>query len=606
MNEARKPPGGARRPPAQSNFIRTIIEADLASGKHAARGWGGRPGAAAVHAGAAPDPATIRTRFPPEPNGYLHIGHAKSICLNFGLALEYGGACHMRFDDTNPDKEEQEYVDSIVEAVKWLGFDWGTHLYYASDYFDFMYEAAEYLIGAKHAYVDSLSAEQMRALRGTLTEPGKVSPYRDRTADENLKLFRQMRDGKFAEGEHVLRAKIDMASPNINLRDPAIYRVRKAAHHRTGDKWCVYPMYTYAHPIEDALERITHSLCTLEFEDQRPFYDWLLERLADGGMLARPLPQQIEFARLNLTYVVLSKRKLIQLVAEGHVGGWDDPRMPTLAGARRRGYTAEGFRLFAERIGVAKADSWIEYSMLEECMRDVLNESAQRRIAVLDPVRLVIDNYPAQREEECRAPNHPQKPELGRRAVPFARELWIEREDFTESPPKGYFRLFPGNKVRLRYGYVVECTGCEKNAQGNVIAVHCNYDPDTRSGTPGADKVKVKGNIHWLSARHAHAAEVRLYDRLFKVPYPGRSSPLPAAERPGVREDGDEHSWLADLNPDSKRIITAYLESSLCDAAPEERFQFERHGYFVADRVDSKPRAPVFNRAVTLRDSWTK
>jgi glutaminyl-tRNA synthetase len=559
-----------------------------------------------VHAGAAPDPARIRTRFPPEPNGYLHIGHAKSICLNFGLALEYGGACHMRFDDTNPEKEEQEYVDSIVEAVKWLGFDWGTHLYYASDYFDFMYEAAEYLIGANHAYVDSLSAEQMRALRGTLTEPGKASPYRDRTADENLKLFRQMRDGKFAEGEHVLRAKIDMASPNINLRDPAIYRVRKAAHHRTGDKWCVYPMYTYAHPIEDALERITHSLCTLEFEDQRPFYDWLLERLADGGMLARPLPQQIEFARLNLTYVVLSKRKLIQLVAEGHVGGWDDPRMPTLAGARRRGYTAEGFRLFAERIGVAKADSWIEYSVLEECMREVLNASAQRRIAVLDPVRLVIDNYPAQREEECHAPNHPQKPELGRRAVPFARELWIEREDFTESPPNGYFRLFPGNKVRLRYGYVVECTGCEKNAQGNVITVHCNYDPDTRSGTPGADRVKVKGNIHWLSARHAHAAEVRLYDRLFKVPYPGRSSPLPGGEEQEVREDGDEHSWLADLNRVSKRIITAYLEPSLCDAATEERFQFERHGYFVADRVDSKPQTPVFNRAVTLRDSWTK
>ena len=589
MNEPRKPPGGAKRPPAQSNFIRTAIEADLASGKYAGRGWGGEPGAAALHARAAPDPAPIRTRFPPEPNGYLHIGHAKSICLNFGLALEYGGACHMRFDDTNPEKEEQEYVDSILEAVKWLGFDWGPHLYYASDYFDFMYEAAEYLIGAGHAYVDSLSADQMRALRGTLTEPGRNSPYRDRSAEENLRLFRQMRDGKFAEGEHVLRAKIDMASPNINLRDPVIYRVRKAAHHRTGDRWCLYPMYTYAHPIEDALERITHSLCTLEFEDQRPFYDWLLARLADGGLLACPLPQQIEFARLNLTYVVLSKRRLIQLVEDAHVNGWDDPRMPTLAGARRRGYTPEGFRMFAERIGVSKADSWIEYSILEDCMREVLNESAERRIAVLDPVKLVIDNYPAEREEACHAPNHPQKPDLGHRAVPFSRELWIEREDFAETPPKGYFRLYPGNKVRLRYAYVVECTGCEKDGQGNVVAVHCHYDPDTRSGTPGAEKVKVKGNIHWVSGRHASRAEVRLYDRLFRIAQPG-----------------SEHDFVHDLNPDSRKTVTAYLEPALRDALPEHRFQFERHGYFVADRVDSKPGAPVFNRAVTLRDSWAK
>jgi glutaminyl-tRNA synthetase len=585
MNEPRRPPGGGKPPAAPSNFIRTIIEADLAAGKHAARGWSGKPGAARVHAGAPPDPAKIRTRFPPEPNGYLHFGHAKSICLNFGLALDYGGACHMRFDDTNPEKEEQEYVDSILDAVTWLGFDWGAHLYHASDYFDFMYEAAEYLIGAGHAYVDSLSPEQMRALRGTLTEPGKDSPYRDRTAEENLKLFRQMHDGRFAEGEHVLRAKIDMASPNINLRDPAIYRVRKAAHHRTGDKWCVYPMYTYAHPIEDALERITHSLCTLEFEDQRPFYDWLLERLADGELLARPLPEQIEFARLNLTYVVLSKRKLIQLVAEEHVDGWDDPRMPTLAGARRRGYPPEGFRRFAERIGVSKADSWIEYSVLEDCMREVLNESAQRRIAVLDPVKLVIDNFPPRQVEECHAPNHPQKLELGRRAMPFSRELWIEREDFAGNPPKGYFRLFPGNKVRLRYGYVVECTHCEKDALGNVVAVHCNYDSATRSGTPGADKVKVKGNIHWLSAQHAYPAEVRLYDRLFNVPHP----------------EGIEH-----LHPDSKKVITAQLEPALKDARAEECFQFERHGYFVADRVDSIAGAPVFSRTVTLRDSWAK
>ena len=587
MNEPRKPPGGGKPPAATSNFIRTIIEGDLASGKHAARGWGGKPGPARAHAGAPADPAKIRTRFPPEPNGYLHIGHAKSVCLNFGLALDYSGVCHMRFDDTNPEKEEQEYVDSILDAVKWLGFDWGAHLYHASDYFDFMYEAAEYLIGAGHAYVDSLSADEMRALRGTLTEPGTNSPYRGRSAEENLTLLRQMRDGSFAEGEHVLRAKIDMASPNINLRDPVIYRVRKAAHHRTGDKWCVYPMYTYAHPIEDALERITHSLCTLEFEDQRPFYDWLLERLADGGLLARPLPQQIEFARLNLTYVVLSKRRLIQLVEEKRVDGWDDPRMPTLAGARRRGYTPEGFRRFAERIGVSKADSWIEYAVLEDCMREHLNEVAERRIAVLDPVKLVIDNYPAGQIEECHAPNHPQKPDLGRRAVPFSRELWIEREDFTETPPKGYFRLFPGNKVRLRYGYVVECTGCDKDPAGNVTAVHCQYDRDTRSGTPGADKVKVKGNIHWLSAQHAHAAEVRLYDRLFRV------------ANPGVERD-----FLEDLNPRSKKTITAYLEPALREASPEERFQFERHGYFVADRADCRTGAPVFNRAVTLRDSW--
>jgi glutaminyl-tRNA synthetase len=575
---------------SHSNFIRAAIESDLASGKYAARTWGGKPGAAKTHEGAAKDPAKIRTRFPPEPNGYLHIGHAKSICLNYGLALEYGGACHLRFDDTNPETEEQEYVDSIIGAVKWLGFSWenagATHLYYASDYFDFMYHAAECLIERGHAYVDSLSAEQMRALRGTLTEPGKDSPYRTRSPDESLKLFHEMRDGRFKEGEHVLRAKIDMASPNINMRDPAIYRIRKASHHRTGGKWCVYPMYTYAHPIEDALENITHSLCTLEFEDQRPFYDWLLERLAQDGLIQRPPPQQIEFARLNLTYVLLSKRKLIQLVEEKHVDGWDDPRMPTLVGARRRGYTPEGFRIFAERIGVSKADSWIDYAVLEDCMRGHLNEVAPRRMAVLDPIKLVIENYPEGREELCDVPNHPQKPDWGHRQVPFSRELWIEREDFSESPPKGYFRLFPGNKVRLRYGYVIECTGYDR-ATGTV---RCKYDPDTRSGTPGAEKVKVKGNIHWASARHAYATEVRLYDRLFRVPHPGAG-------------DG---SFLLDLNPDSRAVITAQLEPALKNAAPEERFQFERHGYFVADLRDSKPGAPVFNRSVTLRDSWGK
>ncbi len=573
-----------------SNFIRSHIEADLAAGKYAARGWAGKPGAAQTHAGAAADPAKIRTRFPPEPNGYLHLGHAKSICLNFGLALHYGGACHLRFDDTNPEKEEQEYVDSIRDAVRWLGFDWGAHGYFASDYFGFMYEAAEYLIGAGHAYVDEQSAEEMRKNRGTLTEPGRASPWRERPAAESLARFREMRDGRHADGSMVLRAKIDMASPNINLRDPAIYRIRRATHHRTGDAWCVYPMYTYAHPIEDALERITHSLCTLEFQDQRPFYDWLLGKLADGGLLERPLPQQIEFARLNLSYVVLSKRKLIQLVTEKHVDGWDDPRMPTLAGARRRGYTPEGFRLFAERIGVSKADSWIDYSVLEDCMREHLNETAERRIAVLDPLKLVIDNYPEGRQEDCFAPNHPQKPELGKRAVPLTRELWIEAEDFSETPPKGYFRLFPGNRVRLRYGYVVECTGCLKDNEGRVIEVHCNYLPDTKSGTPGSESVKVKGNIHWLSAQHAAPAEVRLYDRLFRAAHPG---------------SGDR-DFLLDLNPESRRIVSARVEGGLRDTVPGRCYQFERHGYFVADIADFRADAPVFNRAVTLRDSWGK
>jgi len=557
-------------PPAPAaNFIRNLIDEHNASGK-----WGGR----------------VETRFPPEPNGYLHLGHAKSIFLNFGLARDYGGVCHLRFDDTNPEKEEQEYVDSIIESVKWLGFDWGPHLYYASDYFDTMYACAEYLISSGHAYVDSLTADEMRAYRGTLTEPGKDSPYRNRSVEENLDLFRKMRAGEFPDGAHVLRAKIDMASPNINLRDPAIYRIKHATHHNTGDKWCIYPMYTYAHPIEDAIERITHSICTLEFEDQRPFYDWLLDRLADGGFFTRPLPQQIEFARLNLTYIVLSKRKLIQLVEEKHVSGWDDPRMPTLAGARRRGYTPEGFRRFTDQIGVSKADGWIDYSVFEGCQRDVLNDTALRRIAVLDPVKLIIDNYPAGQSEDCFAPNHPQQPELGKRAIPFSRELWIEREDFAETPPKGYFRLFPGNSVRLRYGYVVKCTGCDKDADGRITTVHCEYLPDTKSGTPGADSIKVKGNIHWVSAAHAYAAEVRLYDRLFRTAQPGAAT----------------GNFLDDLNADSVKVIHAQLEPCLRDAAHEASFQFERHGYFVTDRVDSEPGTPVFNRTVALKDSWVK
>jgi glutaminyl-tRNA synthetase len=538
-------------PPSYSNFIRQVIEADLASGK-----W-----------------KKIATRFPPEPNGYLHFGHAKSICLNFGLPAEYGGHCNLRFDDTNPEKEEQEYVDAIVAAVKWLGFEFGRPLF-ASDYFDFMYRAAEYLIESGHAYVDSQSAEEMRANRGTLTEHGIDSPYRTRTSNENLKLFREMRDGKHADGAHVLRAKVDMRSPNMNLRDPVLYRIKHAEHHRTGGKWSIYPMYTYAHPIEDAVERISHSLCTLEFEDQRPFYEWLLERLAEGGLLERPLPQQIEFARLNLTYVVLSKRRLIELVEAKHVDGWDDPRMPTLAGARRRGYTPEGFRLFAERIGVSKANQRIEFSVLEDCMREHLNEVAPRRMAVLDPLKLVIENYPAGNEEMVEVPNHPQKPDWGKRQVPFSKELWIEREDYKDKPPKGYFRLFPGNQVRLRYGYVVKCLGMDNGV------VRCTYEPESRSGTPGADKFKVKGNIHWVSAPHAHAAEARLYDRLFKVPDP----------------DG-----VQDLNPASVRVVAAQLEPSLAGAEAGQRFQFERHGYFVADLAHK-----TFNRTVSLRDSWNK
>jgi len=573
-----------------TNFIRNIVEQDLASGKYASRTWAGHPGTASEHAGAPKDPAKLRTRFPPEPNGYLHIGHAKSICLNFGLARDYGGICHLRFDDTNPVTEETEYVDSILDAVHWLGFDWGQHLYYASDYFDTLYRFGEALIENGLAYVDSVSAEEMRALRGTLTEAGQNSPYRDRPAAESLDLFRRMKAGEFPDGAHVLRLKIDMTSPNINLRDPVAYRIRHAHHHRSGDKWCIYPSYDYTHGVSDALENITHSICTLEFEDHRPLYDWLNERLAELGFLNLPLPQQYEFARLNLSYVVLSKRKLIQLVEDRHVESWDDPRMPTLVGARRRGYTPEGFRLFAERIGVSKADSWIDYSVLEDAMRDDLNERAPRRTAVLDPVKLIVDNYPQNGSETTEAPNHPQKPDWGKRTLPFSRELWIEREDYQDTPLKGYFRLFPGNDVRLRYGFVVKCKGADHDAAGNVVAVHCDYYPDSKSGTPGADKYKVKGNIHWVCAKSACRAEVRLYDRLFKVPHPGAG----------------ERNFLEDLNPDSKKVIAAYLEPSLKDAKPEDRFQFERHGYFVADGADSKPGAPVFNRAVTLRDSWGK
>ena len=572
------------------NFIRQIIEADLAAGRYAGRRWSGEPGLASRHEAAPADAAPVRTRFPPEPNGYLHLGHAKSICLNFGLALEFAGACHLRFDDTNPTREEQQYVDAIIDAVHWLGFDWGPHLYFASNYFADMHRCAVALIERGHAYVDSQSVEEMRLNRGTLTEPGRDSPHRARSVAENLDLFARMKAGEFPDGAHVLRARVDMASPNMNLRDPPIYRIRHAHHHNTGDAWCIYPMYTFAHPIEDALENVTHSLCTLEFEDQRPFYDWLLQRLAESGCLAPPLPQQYEFARLNLTYTVLSKRKLMQLVEEGHVDGWDDPRLPTLAGARRRGFTPEAVRAFAERIGISKSDSWIDMGVLEDCVRNHLNEVAPRRIAVLDPVKLVIDNYPDGQTGQCEAPNHPQNPALGTRPLQFAKELWIEREDFMVTPSKGYFRLYPGNRVRLRYGYVVECTGFEQDADGRVSAVHCQYFPDSHSGSPGADQYKVKGNVHWVAVADAQACEVRLYDRLFSVPNPGAG----------------ERDFLLDINPDARRVVQAQVEPALQQARAGEHFQFERHGYFVADLVDSQPGAAVFNRAVTLRDSWAK
>jgi glutaminyl-tRNA synthetase len=553
-------------PATASNFIRNIIEEDNRDGK-----WGGR----------------VETRFPPEPNGHLHIGHAKSICLNFGLARDYNGICHLRLDDTNPEKEEQEYVDSICDSVRWLGFDWGEHLHYASDYFDKLYEFAEFLIGQGKAYVDSLTADEIRALRGTLTEAGQNSPYRERSIEENLAMFRRMRGGEFSDGAHVLRLKIDMASPNINLRDPVIYRIRHAHHHRTGAKWCIYPMYDYTHCISDALERITHSLCTLEFEDHRPLYDWVLDQLAD---VVQCHPQQIEFARLNLTYCVMSKRKLIELVEGGFVEGWDDPRLNTLVGVRRRGYTPESIRLFTERIGVSKADSWIDMGLLEDCLRQDLNEHTPRRIAVLDPLKVIIENYPENHEEECLAPNHPQKPDWGNRSVPFSKIIYIERGDFMETPSKGYFRLSPGAEVRLRYAYVVKCTGIVKNDAGEVVEIYCTYDPDSKSGTAGADKRKIKGNIHWLSARHSQQAEVRLYDRLFAHAHP----------------DAGGQDYKSFLNPHSKRATIAYVEPSLMQVEPEDRFQFERNGYFIADRVDTKPENPVFNRAVTLRDSWGK
>jgi glutaminyl-tRNA synthetase len=555
--------------PKPSDFIREIITEDRETGKYGAR---------------------VHTRFPPEPNGYLHMGHAKSICLNFGIAGDFGGRCNLRFDDTNPEKEEQEYVDSIIDSVRWLGFDFGPEPLYASDYFGFMYTAAEYLITSGHAYVDSQTAEEMRENRGTLTSPGKDSPFRGRSAEENLRLFREMRDGRHADGSMVLRARIDMASPNINMRDPAIYRIKHAEHHRAGSTWCIYPMYTYAHPIEDAVEKITHSICTLEFEDQRPFYDWLLERLAEGGLLSRPLPRQIEFARLNLSYTVLSKRKLIQLVAEGHVTGWDDPRMPTISGIRRRGYTPESIRNFCERIGIAKRDSTVDLALLEFCIREDLNKRAPRVMAVLRPLRVVITNYPEDQEEELDAINNPEDPAAGSRKVPFSRVLYIERDDFHETPPKQFFRLAPGREVRLRYAYYITCERVVKDENtGEIIELHCTYDPKTRGGD-SPDGRKVKATLHWVSARHALGAEVRLYNTLFLTAEPGA-------------ESGD---FRKDINPDSLEVLDpVYTEPGLAGAPPGSRYQFERMGYFCVD-PDATRGKLVFNRTVTLKDTWAK
>jgi len=548
------------------DFIRQIIAEDLRSGKH----------------------QEIVTRFPPEPNGFLHIGHAKSICLNFGIALENKNSrCHMRFDDTNPSKEESAYVESIQRDVKWLGFDWGDNLFYASDYFDQLYEYALQLIKMGKAYVCDLSADEIRSYRGTLTEPGVESPYRNRPIDENLNLFERMRAGEFAEGSRVLRARIDMNSPNLNMRDPVIYRILKVAHHRTGDRWCIYPMYDYTHCLSDAIEGITHSLCTLEFEDHRPLYDWCLDTLATPCH-----PRQIEFARLNLTYTVMSKRKILQLVQGGYVEGWDDPRMLTISGIRRRGYPPSAIRKFCADIGIGKKESWIDMSVLENTVRDDLNETAPRVMAVLNPLKVIIDNYPPGQSEELEAQNHPQKPEMGSRTIPFSREIYIERDDFMETPPKKFFRLGPEREVRLRYGYFIRCVSVDKDAAtGEITAIHCTYDPQTRGGS-APDGRKVKGTIHWVSAPHAITCPVRLYDRLFLTENPDADKNV----------DFKEH-----LNPDSLTVLdTCMLEPSLATAQPGEHFQFERNGYFWADLVSSRPNAPVFNRTVTLKDSWIK
>ncbi|HXG56060.1 MAG TPA: glutamine--tRNA ligase/YqeY domain fusion protein [Vicinamibacterales bacterium] len=551
---------GSRDAAPGLDFIRTIVTDDRASGKHEGR---------------------VATRFPPEPNGYLHIGHAKSICLNFGVAREFGGTCNLRFDDTNPAKEEVEYVDAIQDDVRWLGFQWDS-LHFASDYFETLYEYAVHLIREGKAYVDSLTADETRQARGTLTEPGRDSPFRSRSVDENLDMFRRMRAGEYEDGAHVLRAKIDMASPNITMRDPVLYRIRRAHHHRTGDTWCIYPMYDFAHPPSDAVEHITHSLCTLEFEAHRPLYDWLMEHLP---VPARP--RQIEFARLNLTYTVMSKRKLLELVREGHVTGWDDPRMPTIVGMRRRGYTPEAIRAFCERIGVAKRENIIDVALLEHAVREDLNRRTPRVMGVLDPLRVVIENFPEDQIEEFALASNPEDASAGSRRVPFARELFIEREDFMEDPPKKFFRLAPGREARLRGAYFITCTGLVKNDAGEVVELRCTYDPATRGGD-APDGRKVKATLHWVAAKTALDVEVRVYDRLFSV------------EQPGAGED-----FRDDLNPASLDVRAAKLEPSMADAAPGTRVQFERLGYFCVD-PDSHDGRLVFNRTVSLKDSWGK
>ncbi len=550
----------------QPNFIRNIIEQDLNTGKYDGR---------------------VHTRFPPEPNGYLHIGHAKSICLNFTLAADYGGLCNLRYDDTNPTKEEEEFVESIKEDVRWLGFDWEDREYYASDYFDQLYEWAVKLIKDGKAYVDHLSAEDIKEYRGTLTRPGKESPYRNRSVEENLALFERMRAGEFQNGACVLRAKIDMAASNLNMRDPVMYRVLHARHHRTGDKWCIYPMYDFTHGQSDSIEGITHSICTLEFEDHRPLYDWFIENL---GIYH---PQQIEFARLNLSYTIMSKRKLMRLVDEGHVAAWDDPRMPTISGLRRRGYTPESIRDFCERIGVAKKESMVDVALLEHCLREDLNKRAPRVMAVLRPLRVIIDNYPEDQVEALEAINNPEDPGMGTRKVPFSRELFIEHDDFMEDPPKKFYRLAPGREVRLRYAYFIKCHDVVKDEKtGEVAELRCTYDPETKGGD-SPDGRKVKATLHWVSAPHALEAEIRLYDRLFAKPNP--------------EDDRDERDFTANLNPDSLEVLTSCrVEPSLANAAPEGRYQFERLGYFCADRKDSSKQKLVFNRTVPLRDTWAK
>jgi glutaminyl-tRNA synthetase len=555
-------PAGAATAPVSTDFIRDIVAEDQRTGKHNGR---------------------VHTRFPPEPNGYLHIGHAKSICLNFGVAADFNGLCNLRFDDTNPAKEDIEYVEAIQEDVRWLGFDWNDRIFFASDYFEALYEYAVTLVRDGKAYVDSLTADEIRDHRGTLTEPGRNSPYRDRPAAESADLFARMRAGEFPDGGHVLRAKIDMASPNMNMRDPTLYRIRHAAHHRTGDAWCIYPTYDYAHPISDALEGVTHSLCTLEFEDHRPLYDWVIENTAPPAR-----PQQIEFARLNLNYTVMSKRKLLALVEQGLVNGWDDPRMPTIAGIRRRGFTPEAVRDFCARIGVAKKENVIDIALLEHTVREDLNRRAARALAVVRPLKVVIENYPDGREEHVQAVNNPEDLSGGTRALPFSRELYIEHDDFMEIPPKKFFRLSPGTEVRLRYAYILKCERVVKDAAGGIAELRCTYDPDSLNG-PTATR-RVKGTIHWVSARHAPEAEVRIYDRLFQSADPGEGGRDP----------------LDDLNPGSlTRVAGCRIEPALADAIPGSRYQFERLGYFCVD-PDSRPGAPVFNRTVTLKDTWAK